>query len=555
MRRRNFLFLFCLAVAAVLPVGAGQYRTPVRPVKNIILMIPDGTSMGIVSAARWYQIYNKTGEERLAIDPWLCGTVKTCCSNAPIGDSAPTTSCYMTGMPQQAGNVSIYPEASLGRDLTPVDASRAYQPLVTILEAVKHEQGKSTGLVVTCEFPHATPADCAAHYDDRSAYDCIAPQMAAQGLDVMFGGGVSILTDDIRSRFKADGTKLMTDDAAAFRNEKGEGKLWALFCPKTLPFDLDRDDSTVPSLAEMTEKALERLSRNEQGFFLMVEGSKIDFAAHDNDAAACITEYLAFDNAVRVALDFARKDGNTAVVVLPDHGNSGFTIGNRKLSSGYARKSLEELFGNVSQYKMTAKGLERLLLRTAAGDVPAVVETQTGIKLTDKELETLLSSGNYTSSGNAQKGNPRLDANLVKLMNSRTFFGFTTGGHTGEDVFLAVYHPQGDVPMGMNTNEEINHYLFDAAGLKMSLEDMTAKVFAKHGDVFDGMECSIEEKGRHAVLTVKNGPNTLVVPAFGSVVQMNGEPVRLKTVVVYIGKNKTFYLPASLRELMGQHPS
>lgn len=87
-------------------------------------MIPDGTSIGVVSAARWYQIYNKLGGNNLAIDPYLCGTVKTFSSNAPIGDSAPTTSCYMTGMPQQTGNVSIYPVADPENDLVPVDPQK-----------------------------------------------------------------------------------------------------------------------------------------------------------------------------------------------------------------------------------------------------------------------------------------------------------------------------------------------------------------------------------------------------------------------------------------------
>ena len=85
----------------------------VKPVKNVILMIPDGTSLGVYSAARWYKIYNNLGEG-LNIDPYITGTVSTFSSNAPIGDSAPTTSAYMTGIPSRTGHVSIYPFMILG---------------------------------------------------------------------------------------------------------------------------------------------------------------------------------------------------------------------------------------------------------------------------------------------------------------------------------------------------------------------------------------------------------------------------------------------------------
>ena len=141
----------------------------VRPTKNLIVMIPDGASLSVLSASRWLKVYRNEGP-RLHIDPYLTGTVTTFSSNAPIGDSAPTTSTYMTGVPQQAGNVAIYPIADPENDLVKLNPDSAYQPLVTILEAMQMEQNKAAGLVVTCEFPHATPADCSSHYYSRSNY-------------------------------------------------------------------------------------------------------------------------------------------------------------------------------------------------------------------------------------------------------------------------------------------------------------------------------------------------------------------------------------------------
>ena len=544
MRRLTLSILLIFIVTVSL--CAQQYRKPVKPTKNVIVMIPDGTSIGVVSAARWYQIYNKLGGENLAIDPYLCGTVKTFSSNAPIGDSAPTTSAYMTGMPQQTGNVSIYPLADPENDLVYVDPTMAYQPLATVLEAAKYQQNKATGLVVTVEFTHATPADCAAHYYDRGKYEFIAPQMAYQNLDVMFGGGNSILTDDIKQYFKSTGTTLIQDDAEAFRNFKGEEKVWALFCENAHPYDLDRDPNLVPSLEEMTQKAIDRLSQNENGFFLMVEGSKIDWSAHGNDAIGCITEYLAFDKAVAVAIDFAKKNGETTVVVLSDHGNSGFTIGRSGLDR-YDRASIEKLFGNVSKYKRTGEGLEKILLTTKPDDFKRVFKEYTDIDLTDDEYKLLLSSKNYHEADYMKVSNSvNMGSSIVKIMNSRTYFGFTTGGHTGEEVFLAAYHPNGDIPIGMNTNVEINHYLCDALGLETSLKEMTNEIFAKHTEVFSGMEYTIDKSGKFPVLKVKKGNVTLSVPAFKSVAYLNNQPISLRSVTVYVDKNDTFYLPKSL---------
>ena len=547
--KRNIFYLFVLSVLLCNTILLQAQKREVRPVKNIILMIPDGTSIGVVSAARWYKVYNKMGDN-LNIDPYFCGTVKTFSSNAPIGDSAPTTSCYMTGMPQQTGNVAIYPPADPENDLVPIDPSMAYQPLATILEAMKMEQHKATGLVVTVEFPHATPADCSAHYYKRSKYEYIAPQMAYNNLDVVFGGGNSILTDDIKQHFKNNGTTLIQDNINAFRNYKSDNKVWDLFGENEQPYDLDRDPEKVPSLDEMTQKALDQLSKNENGFFLMVEGSKIDWAAHSNDAIGCITEYLAFDNAVKTAIDFAKKDGNTAVVILPDHGNSGFTLGRYDLK-GYDKASITKLYGNVSKYKKTALGLEQILLNEKPENFKGIIKKYTDIDITNDELDSLLKSKNYKNDNYMKVSESKnMESTLIKIMNKHTYFGFTSGGHTGEEVFLAAYHPNGDVPMGMNTNIEINKYLFAVSGLKTSLPDLTKSIFAKHTDVFKDMNYSIskENKKDFPVLTVKNGKNTLVIPAFKSVAYLNGRAFDLGSVTVYIDNNDTFYLPQNLRD-------
>jgi alkaline phosphatase len=510
-------------------------------------MIPDGTSLSVYSAARWFKYYNGMGDQ-LNLDPYITGTVTTFSSNAPIGDSAPTGSAYATGVLQQTGNVAIHPEVS-ENDLFPVDATRSFQPAATILEALKIDKQKAVGVVVTCEFPHATPADFTAHHYKRSNYKALAPQIAYQNLDVLFGGGNGILTSDIRKHFENNGTTLISDDRQALLNYNGSGKVWALFGEKALPYNIDRNPDKVPSIAEMTEKAIELLSKKENGFFLMVEGSQVDWAAHANDAATMIDEYLAFDEAVGKAIEFARADGNTAVVILTDHGNSGFSIGSSRCG-GYDRLSLEDLFRTVSGYKLSNNGLESILVNTPPAQFKSVFKQFTGIDLTDEELETLLSSKNYKESDYTKVGTSNnLAHNIGKILNERTCFGFTTGGHTGEEVLLAAYHPQGDVPRGNMRNTEVNRYLQEVSGLESSLQELSDRIFVKHTEVFKGMSYSINrDNPDFPVLMVKKGSTRMEIPAFSSVGRKNGKPFDIGSVVVYIDKNDTFYLPVSLRE-------
>lgn len=519
----------------------------VRPVKNVIVMIPDGTSIGVYSAARWYKHYNNLGEG-LNVDPYITGTVTTFSSNAPIGDSAPTGSAYASGVLQQTGNVSIHPEVS-DNDLFEVDASRTYQPAATILEASKVLKNKAVGMVVTCEFTHATPADFSAHHYSRSNYDAIAPQIAYQNLDVLFGGGNSIITDDIIQHFKNTGTTLIRNDKSEFLNFNGDGKVWALFASKALPYNIDRNPEKYPSISEMTEKAIDILSKKENGFFLMVEGSQVDWAAHANDAAAMIDEYLAFDEAVGVAMEFAKKDGNTLVLVLSDHGNSGISIGASRCP-GYDKLSIDDLFGTVSDIKLSANGLESVLINTDPENFKNVFKEFTGVEITDEELELLQSSKNYRETDYTKKGTSNnLAHNILNILNSHMCFGFTTGGHTGEEVIMSAYHPQGDEPRGHLTNRQINKYLQQVSGLEINLQELSDKLFIKHTDLLEGMKYSIDKTDpKFPILKVKSGKNKLEIKAFSSVGKLNGKNFDLGSVVVYIDKNDTFYLPERLKQ-------
>lgn len=524
-----------------------------KQIKNIILMIPDGCSLATISSARWYQWYNNPDKPSLNIDPYICGTVLTFCSNAPIGDSAPTTSCYMTGVPSLTGYVSTYPVADKKNDIYPLDSTKAYQPLMTLMEAARIIKNMATGLVFTCEFPHATPADCYSHSYNRSKYEWIAPQMVHNKIDVVIGGGVSILNQEMKDYLTNEGYGVFTDNIQQFRNYSGK-KMWSLFAPNDMSYDLDRDKSQQPSLAEMTLKAIEKLSSIENGFFLMVEGSKIDWGAHANDPIAMITETLAFDEACGKAIDFAKKNGETLVIIVSDHGNSGISIGVDRCKN-YSKLTKDQLFKNVSQYKVTAPGLIDILHKTDATEVKSVFKKYVNIDLSEENLTSILQCEDYAKSSlsdeERMKGS-NLNKIVSKILNENTCFGFTTGGHTGEEVLLAAYHPGNKGPKGFIRNFELNHYMAATIGLDGKLEKLTDEFFAKHSDVFKGYKYSIikSQDNQNPVLTVKNKKKTLTITPFTDIVILNNKPVQLSSVIVYVDKNDTFYLPENLRKML-----
>lgn len=563
--KKTMTFLLLLAIV-LLPAKAADVQN-VKPVKNLIVLIPDGTSLATVSIARWLQWYTDPSKPNLNIDPYLCGTVRTHSSNAPIGDSAPTTSCYMTGQPSRTGYVSTYPEHDGDNDIYPTDPARAYQPMTTVLEAAKILQNKSTGLVFTCEFPHATPADCSAHSYNRSKYEWIAPQMVHNDLDVVIGGGVSILSPAMEEYLVTNGYKVYKNDLKGMRADNGD-KMWALYGDKEMAYDIDRNPEEQPSLEEMTQKAIDKLSKDPNGFFLMVEGSKIDWAAHGNDPVGMATDMLAFDRACGAALEFARQNGETAVVILPDHGNSGISLG-RASCKGYDKLTKDQLFHQFSLYKLTAEGFAKKVNSEPASEVQNIFRTYAGFELTPEEMKALNNCKDYKNSpipedqrsaeGMASMYSGSLTGFMAKLLTSRTCFGFTTGGHTGEEVFLAAYHPQSTLPLGMLTNIEINHYLCSLFGLQGKLEELNAQNFARHTDVFKDYTCemvpAIDEKGS-PTLIVKNKKNKkkqLTITPFSNIVKAGKkgqEEIRLNSVIVYVDKNNTFYLPTSLADYL-----
>lgn len=388
------------------------------------MMIPDGTSIEAVTLARWYN-----GGEPFAMDEIAVGLTRTYWSDGPITDSAPGSTAYSTGFKTFDKYVGVVKE------------NGAIKPKATILEAAKLS-GRSTGLVVTCEAMHATPADFSAHEHDRQNYNSIAKQQVYGGIDVVLGGGHVFLTPEAGSK-REDGQDLvqvlksLDYEYITTKDEMEKSKaskLWGMFAPKDMMYDIDRvyNDSDQPTLAEMTNKALDILSKDEDGFFLMVEGSKVDWAAHANDPAGVVSDITSFTDAVEEAMNFAKKDKNTVVIVSADHGTGGLSIGSTARDAVYSSVTFDETVNRLKGVQVTAETFNKLM-----------TDKDGNIVKTDEELRNLVEELYGITDLTDEQLALVKDKQVNKVVSAWANVGWTTGGHVGGDVALFNYAPPG----------------------------------------------------------------------------------------------------------------
>ncbi|WP_256975633.1 alkaline phosphatase [Paenibacillus sp. MY03] len=314
--------------------------------KNVILMIPDGMGISYLTATRIYK-----GEE-LSFERYAKGLMKTYSNDTNITDSAAAGTAMATGYKTNNGVIAVTPDGKRPESI--LDAAR--------------DKGKSTGLVATSRITHATPAVFTAHDPSRGNEVALATEYI-NNVDVILGGGRDMFLPQAEGGQQPERNLVAEAEAAGYdyitnRSELDDvtsDKVLGLFAMSDMKYDIDRDKINVPSLSEMTELAVETLSQDQDGFFLMVEGSQIDWAGHANDPTALITDMLAFEEAVDVALEFAKKDKNTLVVVVGDHETGGMNIGN---TPGGYKENIEVL--------KNAKGSSNTVLGTLKEEAQTV---------------------------------------------------------------------------------------------------------------------------------------------------------------------------------------
>ncbi len=483
-----------LGMIAFLGVLACGEAAPERP-RNVILLIGDGFGMNHLALGLAYA--EEIGPGPLALsglaDSGHAGYALPVPYGNLITDSAASASQMATGKRMLSGTISL--------------DSVTGEPVETIMEWAARE-GYATGLVSNMNLTHATPAAFTVHSTSRyNPEGGLADQLFDEPrVDVLLGGGgrgmvpegsrVSDHLPGIAPEMDADSRRndsrnLLSEAresgyvVASNREElvaaAGAERLLGVFAGNHLPYVLDRSwdglDEALPTLAELTRAALDSLSGAEDGFLLMVEGGRIDYAGHDNDVGAMLAEILDFDAAVGVAGEFARERGDTLVLVTADHGTGGFALtyaagdptpvpdgvewdyaaAFRGPALGY-RHHLEVIGAARRSLVETLADLERPF---EAPELVEALEAATGVRLGEDEATDLADQLNREPPAPRDFSGFYADASSVRValvartMAPRTQATWSTGGHTNEPVPLIGYGPGSEGVLGIGNTTRI----------------------------------------------------------------------------------------------------
>lgn len=399
---------------------------------NIIVMIGDGMGPAHLTAYRHYQHQGPVHEAPPTIlDRLLVGMSSTHPhDDTVVTDSGASATALTTGHKTCNQAIAVNCDS---------------ESLPTLFHAAK-ARNMATGVVVTSQVYHATPASFYAHHRSRHAYAAIADHLVDNRMsdqwpvDVIFGGGTRHLQREDRDLVAEliEAGYAYTDNLADVAGLEQSPAL-ALLADSGLPHALDNPEPRV--LARMTETALALLSKREQGFVMMIEGSQIDWCSHANDIACTLAEMHDFAEAARVAKAFVRNNPNTLLLITGDHETGGLSVG-----ANNEYQWLPEIIRGVRH----SAGVLSERLRDAE-DWEAAWTSYTGLTLADEEKAAL-----YRARAAGQ--DPLADA-IKDLINRRSHTGWTSGGHTAVDVPILAYGAHAERFAGFVDNAEIGRRL------------------------------------------------------------------------------------------------
>lgn len=422
--------------------------------KNVILMIGDGMGVGQIEVARQLE-YGKEGRLFLESMPNL-SLVHTFSASHAVTDSAAGGTALAIGKKTNNGMIGVTPDG---------------KESASILDVFK-KHGKKTGVISTNTVTDATPAAFTASVKNRwTGQDEIARQQLENKVDVLLGGGAKYFQPEHQEG--RDLIKEAMNDGYIFVSNKEElkvakgAKLLGLFNPSYMSFTLDRPllKSQEPSLKEMTEKAIEVLSSDKNGFFLMSEGARIDHASHAADLTSVWKEVIEFDNAVKYAVEWAKKDGNTLVIVVADHETMGISATEPMNIKGLKNVKATPDF-MVSQFISKRDSLEFEPI-----SIKETVKKYADIELNSEEIQLYNQRiSNITGLVYPQ----HLAAWELGSMIAKHYYGgvvdreiraiSTTGGHTGNPIVLYAYGNGAEIFHGVLDNTDIPRKIADLMG-------------------------------------------------------------------------------------------
>ena len=405
-------------------------------IKNVIFLIGDGMGVSYTTAYRYLQDSPKTKfADRTELDKYLVGQQMTYPEDPlqNITDSASAATAMSAGIKTYNSAIAVDNDGS---------------EVKTVLEAAK-AQGKATGLVATSEITHATPASFGAHDESRKNMNAIADDYfddlvnGQHKVDVLLGGGTDLFVRNDRNlveEFKKDGFSYVTNKEDLFNDTNKQ--VVGLFAERGMPKMIDRSKDT-PSLGDMTTSAIDRLNQDKDGFFLMIEGSQIDWAGHDNDIVSAMSEMEDFEKSFKAAIEFAKKDKHTLVIATADHSTGGYSIGANGIYNWFGEP--------IKAAKRTPDFMANEIVNGA--EVEETLQKYIELELTSKEIQTVKDA--------ATKKEVDIDNAIEKIFDERSNTGWTTSGHTGEDVPVYAFGPSAERFAGQIENTDHAKIIFD----------------------------------------------------------------------------------------------